>query len=73
MIAQACSAVWVLAFLTGKKAVVRLERGSLGLDDCLIAAAHQVKEGRLEEIERRRQPRPQQENRDDDNPAGGGD
>lgn len=32
VIAQACSAVWVLAFLTGKKAVVRLERGSLGLD-----------------------------------------
>ena len=27
---------------------------------CLIAAAHQVEEGRLEEIERRRQPRPQQ-------------
>lgn len=32
VIAQTCSAVWVLAFLTGKKAVLRLERKSFGLD-----------------------------------------
>lgn len=32
VLAQTCSAIWVLAFLTGKKAVLRLERGSLGLD-----------------------------------------
>ena len=32
VIAQVCSAVWVLVFLTGKKAVIRLERSSLGLD-----------------------------------------
>ncbi len=32
VIAQTCSAVWVLAFLTGKRAVLRLERGSMGLE-----------------------------------------
>ncbi len=32
VIAQVCSAAWVLAFLTGKKAVIRLERGNMGLD-----------------------------------------
>ncbi len=32
VIAQACSAVWALAFLTGKKAILRLDRSSLGLD-----------------------------------------
>ena len=32
VIAQTCSAVWVLVFLTGKKAVLRLEKESLGLD-----------------------------------------
>lgn len=36
VIAQACSAVWVLAFLTGKKAVLRLEKGSLGLDFSIL-------------------------------------
>ncbi|MBD5149414.1 MAG: MATE family efflux transporter [Oscillibacter sp.] len=32
VIAQTCSAIWVLVFLTGKKAVLRLEKESLGLD-----------------------------------------
>ena len=32
VIAQTCSAVWVLAFLTGGKAILRLDRESLGLD-----------------------------------------
>lgn len=32
VIAQTCSAVWVLVFLTGRKAVLRLEKASLGLD-----------------------------------------
>ena len=32
VIAQTCSAVWVLVFLTGRKAVLRLERSGLGLD-----------------------------------------
>ena len=34
--AQTCSAVWVLIFLTGQKAVVRLERESLGLDRTIL-------------------------------------
>ena len=32
VIAQTCSAIWVLVFLTGKKAVLCLEKESLGLD-----------------------------------------
>ncbi len=32
VIAQACSAVWVLVFLTGQKAVLRLERSDIGLE-----------------------------------------
>ena len=32
VIAQTCSAVWVLVFLTGRKAVLRLEKASLGLE-----------------------------------------
>lgn len=32
VIAQACSAAWVMAFLLGKRAVLRLEKESLGLD-----------------------------------------
>ena len=32
VIAQTCSAIWVLAFLTGKKAILRLSRDTLGLD-----------------------------------------
>ena len=32
VIAQVCSAVWVLAFLLGKQAALRLEKDSLGLD-----------------------------------------
>lgn len=36
VIAQACSAVWVLAFLTGRKAILRLDRESLGLDGGIL-------------------------------------
>ena len=36
VVAQTCSAVWVLVFLTGKKAVLRLERGNLGLDVAIL-------------------------------------
>lgn len=36
VIAQSCSAVWVLAFLTGKKAIHRLERGSMGWDPAIL-------------------------------------
>ena len=36
VIAQACSAVWVLLFLTGRKAVLRLDRESLGLDGPIL-------------------------------------
>ena len=36
VIAQSCSAVWVLLFLTGKRAILRLERGSLGLDGAIL-------------------------------------
>ena len=32
IIAQACSAVWVMRFLTGKKAILRLKRGCLRLE-----------------------------------------
>ena len=32
VIAQTCSAAWVLVFLTGKKAVLRLERACMGLE-----------------------------------------
>ena len=36
VIAQTCSAVWVLVFLTGKNALLRLDRGSLGLDGPIL-------------------------------------
>lgn len=36
VIAQLCSAVWVLVFLTGKKAILRLDRSSLGLDGPIL-------------------------------------
>ena len=36
VIAQVCSAVWALAFLTGKKAILRLDRASLGLDTKIL-------------------------------------
>ena len=36
VIAQTCSAVWVLLFLTGRKAVLRLDRESLGLDGPIL-------------------------------------
>ena len=36
VIAQTCSAVWVLRFLTGKKAILRLDRESLGLDGAIL-------------------------------------
>ena len=36
VIAQTCSAAWVLAFLTGKKAVLRLERRAMGLDGPIL-------------------------------------
>lgn len=36
VLAQTCSAVWVLVFLTGKKAVLRIERASLGLDGAIL-------------------------------------
>lgn len=32
VIAQTCSAIWVLVFLTGKKAVLRLEKSGMGLE-----------------------------------------
>lgn len=36
VIAQSCSAVWVLIFLVGKRAVIRLEKKSLGLDGPIL-------------------------------------
>ena len=36
VIAQTCSAVWALAFLTGKRAILRLDRQSLGLDGAIL-------------------------------------
>lgn len=36
VIAQTCSAIWVLRFLTGKKAILRLDRESLGLDGAIL-------------------------------------
>lgn len=36
VIAQTCSAVWVLRFLTGKKAILRLSRASMGLDGPIL-------------------------------------
>ncbi len=36
VIAQVCSAAWVLAFLTGRRAILRLDRGSLGLDGPIL-------------------------------------
>lgn len=36
VIAQTCSAVWVLTFLTGKRAVLRLEKASLGLEPSIL-------------------------------------
>jgi len=36
VIAQTCSAVWVLAFLTGRTAILRLSRESLGLDAAIL-------------------------------------
>ena len=36
VIAQSCSAVWVLVFLTGKKAILRLDRESLGLEGGIL-------------------------------------
>jgi len=36
VIAQTCSAVWVLKFLTGRRAILRLSRASLGLDRRLL-------------------------------------
>ena len=36
VIAQTCSAVWVLVFLTGKRAILRLERRSLGLEGAIL-------------------------------------
>ena len=36
VIAQTCSAVWVLVFLTGKNALLRLDRGNLGLDGPIL-------------------------------------
>jgi len=36
VIAQSCSAVWVLRFLTGKTAILRLSRTSLGLDSSIL-------------------------------------
>ena len=36
VIAQTCSAVWVLVFLTGKNALLRLDRESLGLDGPIL-------------------------------------
>ena len=36
VIAQVCSAAWVLVFLTGRRAILRLDRGSLGLDGPIL-------------------------------------
>lgn len=36
VIAQTCSAVWVLAFLRGKKAILKLERADLVLDPAIL-------------------------------------
>lgn len=36
VIAQSCSAIWVLLFLTGKKAILRISRASLGLDGRIL-------------------------------------
>ena len=36
VIAQTCSAVWVLVFLTGRTAILRLTRESLGLDASIL-------------------------------------
>lgn len=36
VVAQTCSAVWVLRFLTGKMAILRLERTSLTLDGAIL-------------------------------------
>ena len=36
VIAQPCSAAWVLVFLTGKRALLRLDRESLGLDGPIL-------------------------------------
>ena len=36
VIAQICSALWVLRFLTGKNAILRLSRSSLGLDGTIL-------------------------------------
>ena len=36
VIAQTCSAAWVLVFLTGKRALLRLDRESLGLDGPIL-------------------------------------
>lgn len=36
IVAQSCSAVWVLAFLSSKKAVLRLNRENMGLDGSII-------------------------------------
>ena len=36
VIAQTCSAVWVLVFLTGKNALLRLDRGNLGLEGPIL-------------------------------------
>ncbi|MDE7009992.1 MAG: MATE family efflux transporter [Oscillospiraceae bacterium] len=36
VIAQTCSAVWVLVFLTGRNALLRLDRESLGLDGPIL-------------------------------------
>lgn len=36
VIAQFCSAVWVLKFLTGKKAIIKLRRSRLGLNGSIV-------------------------------------
>ncbi len=36
VIAQTCSALWVLVFLTGKRAILHLSRGSLGLEGPIL-------------------------------------
>ena len=36
VIAQSCSAIWVLVFLTGRTAILRLTRESLGLDAAIL-------------------------------------
>ena len=36
VIAQVCSAAWVLAFLTGRRAILRLDRGCLRLDGPIL-------------------------------------